>query len=100
MELKPIQVSKSRFRSPASYFALSAPSEVGASSIIGNSVFSHLIANFLSTPRTSILDVDRLVTKPRIVPKPPIVLEPGCSFLCPYYLDEIEVSLSIITKDN
>jgi NB-ARC domain len=98
IEDKPMPPSKPRFRPTASYFAPSAPSEAGASSIV-DSVFSHPTANLASAAGTSIPDVEA-VFKPRTVPRPPVALESGRRFLCPYCHDELEVDINITTKDD
>jgi hypothetical protein len=65
------------------------------------SVFSRPTADLSSAAGTSIPDVE-VVFKPRTVPRLPIALEgePGRSFLCPYCFDDLEVGLSIATKDD
>jgi hypothetical protein len=100
IEDKHLQSPKPRFRPTASYFAPRAPSEAGASSIM-ESVFSRPTADLSSAAGTSIPDVE-VVFKPRTVPRLPIALEgePGRSFLCPYCFDDLEVGLSIATKDD
>lgn len=100
IEDKPMPPSKPRFRQTVSYFAPSAPSEAGASSVM-ESVFSRPTAGLPSAAGTSIPDVE-VVFKPRTVPKMPIALEgeSGRSFLCPYCLDELDVGSNITTKDD
>lgn len=101
MEDAPLPPPKPRVRPTASYFAPSAPSEAGAPSII-DSIFSDPTADVSSVAGTSIPDVP-LVFKPRSVPRPPVPLESGRRFLCPYCHDELNVDinqLTVASKDD
>ena len=48
---------------------------------------------------TSVAETDALV-KQLTVPKPPIPLEPGQTFLCPYCHDELDIGINITTNSD
>jgi hypothetical protein len=89
--------TNTRPRSKARYFT---HSETGSSSVM-QSLFSRpTMYGFESTTgETSIIGIEG-VFRPRTVPVPPVALENGRKFRCPYCHDELIVGINIGSKDD
>jgi tetratricopeptide (TPR) repeat protein len=72
-------------------------SDAGAPSI-DDDVFSK-VALTAGESATSVAETDALV-KQLTVPRPPIPLEPGQTFLCPYCHDELDIGINITTNSD
>lgn len=49
---------------------------------------------------TSVAETEPVVVKELTVPKPPISLDPGRSFLCPYCHNEMDIGINITTRTD
>jgi hypothetical protein len=86
--------SRPRLHPSASWVSVS---DAGAPSI-DDDVFSK-VALTAGGSATSVAETDALV-KQLTVPKPPIPLEPGQTFLCPYCHDELDIGINITTNSD
>jgi hypothetical protein len=96
-----LQISTSPPRSQA----LRYPSKIAAPSTVGDetasvSIFSARRTEGTVTSVTPSEVFDKRPTTVQTVPRPPVPLEEGGAFLCPYCHDEIDIGIQVISNDD